>query len=69
MQEIIDYALNTTKPTVEQKEITIEVIILITSPRLLQTKKKAWVITNLLSNAIRYADENSTIKIKGTRSG
>ena len=27
-------------------------------------EKTAWVITNLLSNAIRYADENSTIKIK-----
>ena len=65
VQEIIDYALNTTKPTAEQKEITIEVIIPDNISQIIADKEKtAWVITNLLSNAIRYADENSTIKIK-----
>lgn len=64
VSEIIDYAVQSTKATAEQKQITFKINIPDNFPKVLADKEKtAWVITNLLSNAIRYADENSVIKI------
>ncbi|MCZ2394079.1 MAG: cell wall metabolism sensor histidine kinase WalK [Chitinophagales bacterium] len=63
--EIIEYATNATKSTAEQKEIDFDIDIAKNiAPILADKEKTAWVITNLLSNAIRYADENTSIKIK-----
>lgn len=65
--EIIDYAVQSTKATAEQKQITFNINIPDNCPKVSADKEKtAWVITNLLSNAIRYADENSVIKIDTT---
>lgn len=65
VNEIIEYAVNATKSSAEQKEIHFDLDIdKNLAPILADKEKTAWVITNLLSNAIRYADENTTIKIK-----
>lgn len=64
VNEVIEYAVNTVKSAAEQKSIQIEILSPNDSTILADKEKTAWVITNLLSNAIRYADENSTIKIK-----
>lgn len=69
VNEIIDYAVNTTKATAEQKAISFEVNVPNNIASILADKEKtAWVITNLLTNAIRYADENSVIKINAVES-
>ncbi|HRP90716.1 MAG TPA: ATP-binding protein [Edaphocola sp.] len=64
VNEVIEYAVNTVKSAAEQKSIQIEILSPNDITILADKEKTAWVITNLLSNAIRYADENSTIKIK-----
>lgn len=62
--EIIDYALNTVKQSAEQKQIKFNVQITDSIPQILADKEKtAWVITNLLTNAIRYSHDNSSITI------
>lgn len=64
VNEIIEYAVNTVKSAAEQKNIQFEITSTNEIHVLADKEKTAWVITNLLSNAIRYANENSTIKIK-----
>ncbi len=64
VNEVIDYAVNTVKSAAEQKSIQVEILSPNDTTILADKEKTAWVITNLLSNAIRYADENSIIKIK-----
>lgn len=61
-QEILQYAINATRTQAEQKQINFE----IDCPEqlayvLADEEKTAWVITNLISNAIRYSYDNSTI--------
>lgn len=69
VKEIVEYAVNTTKATAEQKALSFEVKIPNNITSVLADKEKtAWVITNLLTNAIRYADENSIIKINAVES-
>ncbi len=63
-KEILDYAIHANHIAAEQKQIRLE----ITSPDNLpkvsaDTEKTAWVLTNLISNAIRYSYENSTVQI------
>lgn len=61
---IVEYALNTNKTAAEQKQIEF-----ITPQKtenlhvLADTEKSAWVLTNLISNAIRYSYQNSVIEI------
>ena len=66
--EILEYALNATKNQAEQKQIKIEVH---SSENLsniqADTEKTAWVLTNLISNAIRYSYDNSIININITQ--
>jgi PAS domain S-box-containing protein len=61
-KEILDYAVNANKLAAEQKNIHLEIDI---APKLPQVaadnEKTAWVLTNLLSNAIRYSYDNSTV--------
>jgi PAS domain S-box-containing protein len=63
-REIVHYAINATKIQAEQKQIRVE----INCPEAVSqihadTEKTAWVITNLISNAIRYSYENSTVLV------
>ena len=63
-QKILDYALEAVKTQADQKELKI---IVQAAPQLPAVKadaeKTAWVIVNLLSNAIRYSPEKSEIKV------
>lgn len=64
IQSIIDYATDANKSAAEQKNIKI---IIEKDPNLeivyADSEKTAWVLNNLLSNALRYSYENSKIFI------
>ncbi|TXH22053.1 MAG: HAMP domain-containing histidine kinase, partial [Chitinophagaceae bacterium] len=63
--DILDYAINATKVVADQKQISIKINIDDRLPKVLaDTEKTAWVLTNLLSNAIRYTYEKSIINIE-----
>lgn len=63
-KEIVAYAVNANKTAAENKQIKLEITIPENIPSVLADKDKtAWVLTNLISNAIRYSYDNSTIKI------
>lgn len=60
--EIIKYAIQATQTQAEQHHIKFSIAIPETIPKVLaDSEKTAWVLTNLISNAIRYSYENSTI--------
>jgi len=62
--EIIDYAVNSNKVAAENKKIQLQVTKLDNIQQVLaDNEKSAWVLTNLISNAIRYSYENSSIQI------
>lgn len=61
-KEILSYAINTTQTQADQKQIKFEIdcpenILKVQA----DIEKTAWVLTNLISNAIRYSYDNSTI--------
>ena len=63
-KEILHYAVNANKAAAEEKKIQLNIII----PEQLSNvmadnEKTSWVLTNLLSNAIRYSHENSTVQV------
>ena len=61
-KEIITYAINANKAAAEQKNIQLNITMPEQLPMALtDSEKTAWVITNLLSNAIRYSHDNSTV--------
>jgi len=60
--EILQYAVNANKAQAEEKKIKLE----ITAPNIISkvladSEKTAWVLTNLISNAIHYSYDNSVI--------
>ncbi|PJJ66654.1 HAMP domain-containing sensor histidine kinase [Chryseobacterium geocarposphaerae] len=65
VSKIVEYAIDANKAAAEQKQIKILVNI---SPEvttvLADSEKTAWVLNNLLSNAIRYSYDNSDIAIE-----
>ncbi|QNL52175.1 HAMP domain-containing protein [Olivibacter sp. SDN3] len=64
VKEIVEYAVNATRAAAEQKQITFEIKAPDNLPKVLaDNEKTAWVLTNLLSNAIRYSYDNSVIYI------
>jgi signal transduction histidine kinase/HAMP domain-containing protein len=64
VQPIIDYALNATRAAAEQKKVTIQVQIAAPLPDVrADSDKTAWVLTNLVSNAVRYSFPQSTVRI------
>jgi NtrC-family two-component system sensor histidine kinase KinB len=64
ISEIVDYAINANKSSAEQKQIRIEKNVPENELQVLaDSEKTAWVLTNFLSNAIRYSYDNSVIKI------
>ena len=63
--DILKYALEAVKVQAEQKKITINTNAITGLPDVKADKEKsAWVLINLLTNAIRYSPEESTIIIK-----
>lgn len=67
--EIIKYAIEATKTQAEQKNIQLEVIYPDDLPQIeVDLEKTVWVMTNLISNAIRYSYENSKVVIHAEES-
>ncbi len=63
-REIIKYAVQATQTQADQQHVKFDIDIPETVPQVLaDSEKTAWVLTNLISNAIRYSYENSTIYI------
>ncbi len=63
-QEIVSYALNANKAQADQKQIIFEISRPDNLPKVqADNEKTAWVLTNLISNAIRYSYDNSTIHV------
>ncbi len=63
--EIVFYATNAVKTQAEQKQIVLVVESDKNLPEVkADSEKTAWVLINFLTNAIRYAPENSVIKIQ-----
>ncbi|MBN2819304.1 MAG: HAMP domain-containing histidine kinase, partial [Bacteroidales bacterium] len=70
LEDILQYAINTNKPLANQKNIVFEVDFPLDLPKVIADKEKtAWVLTNIISNAIRYSSENSKIVICALRTG
>lgn len=65
LQPIIDYALNATKAAAENQAINIRLFneVSVGQQVLADGEKTAWVLTNLLSNAIRYSYENASVDL------
>lgn len=62
--ELINYAINATRVLAEKFECNIELEYPDKLPKLfVDSEKVAWVITNILSNAIHYSSENARIII------
>jgi NtrC-family two-component system sensor histidine kinase KinB len=62
IKDIIQYALEAVKTEAEQKHISIDTLQPGNLPLVLADKDKtAWVITNLLSNAIHYSYDNNRV--------
>lgn len=63
-KEIVQYAVNATKVQADQKQIKIDIDMPENLSKIqADNEKTAWVITNLISNAIRYSYDNSVINL------
>ncbi len=63
-KEIVEYAVNANRSAAEQKQIKLKITFADNLPKLLvDNEKTSWVLTNLISNAIRYSYDNSVIDI------
>ena len=63
-KEILQYAVNATKVQADQKQIKIDIDMPENLSKIqADNEKTAWVITNLISNAIRYSYDNSVINL------
>jgi len=61
-KEILYYAVNANRTSAEQKSLQIKIEVPEQQTKVLaDNEKTAWVLTNLLSNAIRYSHENASI--------
>ncbi|MEP6674849.1 MAG: ATP-binding protein [Ferruginibacter sp.] len=64
-EEIIGYAVNANKAAAEEKQIRIETNVQPDIKNVLaDTEKTSWILTNLISNAIRYSYENAVVILK-----
>ncbi len=63
-KKILQYAIEAVKTQAEQKKIDLKIVSgNVTALVKADTEKTAWVLINLLTNAIRYSSENSEIII------
>lgn len=64
-KEMVQYAVNANKTAADQKGIRLEVKLQEPLPKVLADEEKtAWVLTNLISNAIRYSYDNAVVYIE-----
>ncbi|MBC9911113.1 ATP-binding protein [Chitinophaga varians] len=67
---IVQYALDTVQKQAAQREITIRQSVPEVLPRVMaDVEKTAWVLVNLLTNAIRYSTLKSAIDLKVENTG
>lgn len=67
-KEILDYAINATKTQADQKQIQFNIHCPDHISKVqADSEKTAWVMTNLISNAIRYSYENAVIYLSVTQ--
>lgn len=60
--DIMQYAIDATQTQADQKQIKFKVSFQENLPNVkADIEKTAWILTNLISNAVRYSYENSTI--------
>lgn len=65
IKPIIEYAVNANKSAADNKNIQIEIEMADEAlTAVTDSEKSAWVLTNLISNAIRYSYEHAKIQIK-----
>ncbi len=65
---ILDYALNANKAAADQKNISFRTKIESGAESVwADSEKTAWILNNLISNAVRYSYENSIININITK--
>ena len=63
-KEILNYAVSANKAAADQKNIKLEVTLPADLPNVMADEEKtAWVLTNLISNAIRYSYDNAAVYI------
>jgi signal transduction histidine kinase len=63
-KEIVAYAVGATRVAADQKQIKLIASVPDHLPAVLADEEKTtWILTNLLSNAIRYSYENATVSI------
>ncbi len=68
--ELMASAINATKIQAEQKNISVSTNFEENLPKVrADFEKMVWVLTNILSNAIRYSYDNSNIVVAAKRSG
>jgi two-component system, NtrC family, sensor histidine kinase KinB len=64
VSEIVNYAIDAVKTQAEQRHITLELNCPPDIPSVRSdAEKTAWVLTNLLSNAIHYSHENGIVQL------
>ncbi|PSL49453.1 PAS/PAC sensor signal transduction histidine kinase [Chitinophaga niastensis] len=67
---IVQYAMDTVQKQAAQQGVTIHTDVPDTLPKVLaDVEKTAWVLVNLLTNAIRYSGRGSTIELTVTPTG
>jgi PAS domain S-box-containing protein len=63
--EIMNYAISANKTQADQKQVKFEIRCEKNIPKVqADNEKTAWVLTNLISNAIRYSHEHATILLQ-----
>ncbi len=64
VKEIVHYAVSANKAAADQKNIKLEVVLPADLHYVMADEEKtAWVLTNLISNAIRYSYDNAVVYI------
>jgi signal transduction histidine kinase len=70
LKDIVQYAVNANNLQAGQKDISFEISYPDELPFVLVDREKtAWVLTNVISNAVRYSYEHSTIYLRVVHSG
>ncbi|MEL7586327.1 MAG: ATP-binding protein [Prolixibacteraceae bacterium] len=69
-KDILEYAIKANKVPAGQKKVSFEIAGFEELPKVLADREKtAWVLTNLISNAIRYSYDNSKIIMSAENAG